>query len=934
MMTLSPVKSIEHAAAYYSQSDHADYYTRDEKCPSAWAGKGAESLGVNGLVVERELFVKYLNGEIGSEKLGTTRAGKQVRKPAVDCVISPPKSVTILALVGGDNRIIDAHNNAINAAIKKMEETAAYFRKHGTDSDGRDKFDHVHTGNLLCAVFQHETSRTLSPQLHSHIVVLNATELSKGQWRSIESRHLYCQQKAIGLHYRQQLASSLKLLGYELERKQDASFEIKGVPEGLINAFSQRRDAIDRELEKQGYTRESAPASVKEKIARRFRNKKSHVDKGIILKKWNDIEEDHEFKSEVLVQQALVKSRKMNFGERLSDESFNRLKEITTQVISDLSERDAVFSVTILESKINGIAVGYGIPCELVRMHVANLEKNKLLLTRQTREYSSQFKNWSEVPAYTTPAIEALETELLDCLLSSKGATKSEFKQGQVETIIKDVSRRSIKEGFSAWNVGQEAAMRGLLMSNDSIVGIQGYAGTAKTSTVLRELSVSFSTKGYEVVGMAPSASACQSLKDGAKLISTATVASHLIKSSFDSRSRTNMKKQLWLVDEASLLSTKDMSKLLHLAEGREAKVVLVGDCKQLGSIEAGAAYRQLIENGLQVYELDEIVRQQNPKALGAVYAALDGEVRKALELLDGVGGNVMETSGDVSRRYEAIIESFITLPKEERNKALIIDPSREGRQQLSLLLRSKLKELGELKITGIETVRLERVDHTKSTKKDALNYKKGDVIKFGKEYRRQEVAKNTYWNVVGIDIKKNVLTLHSESDVQMIWNPAGSWGQACQVFSPQENELCVGDRIIWTHNDKGLGLTNGMKGSIESVDSDSQTVDVKFNNGMSRTLELKKFAQQHWSYDYVTTAHASQGMTADKVFYHAESFRRNLASQKSFYVSISRAKFETVVVTDNRVSLEQQIMEHSGEKQNAIELKQFYPDTDMAINL
>jgi len=919
MMTLAPIKSTEHAATYYEQSDHADYYTRDEQCPSTWAGKAAKSLGINGASVERELFVKYLNGEIGGEQLGTTRAGKQVRKPAVDCVISPPKSVSVLALVGGDNRIIDAHNNAINAAIKKMEDTAAYFRKHGTDASGRDVFDHVHTGNLLCAVFQHETSRTLSPQLHSHVVVLNATEVSKGQWRSIESRHLYCQQKAIGLHYRQQLASSLKLLGYELERKQDASFEIKGVPEELINAFSQRRDAIDRELEKQGYTRESAPASVKEKIARRFRDKKSHVDRGIILKKWNDIEQEHGFKSEELVQQALIKSRTMSFNDRLSDDGFNQLKKISERVILDLSERDAVFSVTTLESKINSIAVGYGIPSELVKMHVANLEKSKQLLTRQTREYSSQFKTWSEVDAYTTPEIEALEVELLDCLVRSKGAAKSEFTQGQVEATINAVNIRSIKEGFSAWNIGQQAAMRGLLASNDAIVGIQGYAGTAKTSTVLRELSASFLGKGYEVVGMAPSASACQSLKDGARLQSTVTVASHLIKSSFESNSKAK-RKQLWLVDEASLLSTKDMNTLLQLAEDRKAKVVLVGDVKQLGSVEAGAAYRQLQDNELKTFELDEIVRQQNHNALGAVYAALDGEVRKALALLDGIGGNVIEASGDVSCRYEAIIESFIKLPKEERNKALIIDPSREGRQQLSLLLRSKLKALEELKTSAIETVRLERVDHTKSTKKDALNYKKGNVIKFGKEYKRQAVAKNTYWNVVDIDIKKNVLILQNENDDQIIWNPDGTWGQACQVFSQQEDELCVGDLIIWTHNDKALGLTNGVKGSVVNVDSDTQTVDVNFKNGMSRTLNLDQFAQQHWSYDYVTTAHASQGMTADRVFYHAESFRRNLASQKSFYVSISRAKHETVIVTDNRTSLEQQIMEHSGEKQNAIE--------------
>lgn len=108
------------------------------------------------------------------------------------------------------------------------------------------------------------------------------------------------------------------------------------------------------------------------------------------------------------------------------------------------------------------------------------------------------------------------------------------------------------------------------------------------------------------------------------------------------------------------------------------------------------------------------------------------------------------------------------------------------------------------------------------------------------------------------------------------------------------------------------------MKGHVTDIDNDEGLVFVKFDNGKQHQINLNEIDSGHWNHNYVTTAHAAQGVTADRVIYHGESFRRNLSSQQAFYVAISRAKHGAIVVTDNRIELEKQINEHSGEKQYA----------------
>jgi ATP-dependent exoDNAse (exonuclease V) alpha subunit len=470
--------------------------------------------------------------------------------------------------------------------------------------------------------------------------------------------------------------------------------------------------------------------------------------------------------------------------------------------------------------------------------------------------------------------------------------------------------------------------LRNLLSSSSQFLAIQGYAGTAKTTTVLKTLAKQFELKGVEVIGMAPSASACQSLKQGAEIKHVRTVASHLLE---NKQIRANEDKQLWLVDEASLLSTRDMVKLLKKAVSHNAKVVLVGDIKQLGSVDAGSAFKQLQQSGLTTFVLDEIVRQTNDKTLQAVQASIKSQASEAIKQLQDGGGAFIELPGDASLRASQIVNEYINLSKEERRKTILIDPSIEGRNLLNKLIREELKQEKEIEDKGICLTKLDSADLTKTSQKDLLNYSEGNVIKFLRDYKRKGVEKNSYWVIEKINTETNTILIRDKSGKELIWNPQSSnWGKKLQVFEAKESELCVGDRIVWTSNDRRRGLINGMKAKVINVDRTQQEVHLHFNNDVVHKLTIKDACNQHWNYDYATTAHAAQGMTAERVIYHAESFRRNLASQKAFYVSISRAKKQAIVYTDNKNELISQIQHHSGEKQNAIEYEQ---DLGLSIN-
>ena len=187
--SVSALTSPAQASSYYEADD---YYADGGQSPSAWNGKGAEKLALSG-DVDRDVFRRMLEGQIDGQQLGTYRQGELEHRPGWDVTLSAPKSVSIMAEVAGDRRLIGAHDAAVRAALAHVEAHMAATRVRADGAVTRKA-----TANLVIASFQHGTSRAQDPQLHTHNVIMNATQTEDGTWRSLEPRAIYQLQKQIG----------------------------------------------------------------------------------------------------------------------------------------------------------------------------------------------------------------------------------------------------------------------------------------------------------------------------------------------------------------------------------------------------------------------------------------------------------------------------------------------------------------------------------------------------------------------------------------------------------------------------------------------------------------------------------------------------------------------------------------------------------------
>lgn len=244
MMSIGQVGPAGKAGDYYTHQDN--YYvlgSMDER----WVGQGAEALGLSGKVDVKD-FVAVLEGKLpdGSD-LTRMVGGENKHRPGYDLTFSAPKSVSIMAMLGGDKRLIAAHNHAVEVAMREVEKLAS------TRSMTEDVSETKLTGNLVVALFNHDTSRDLDPQMHTHAVVANVTQ-HDGKWQTLSSdtvgktgfiESVYANQVAFGQIYRHVLRQDTEAMGYQTENVgPHGMWEFKGM-ENVIDVFSKRNHAID-----------------------------------------------------------------------------------------------------------------------------------------------------------------------------------------------------------------------------------------------------------------------------------------------------------------------------------------------------------------------------------------------------------------------------------------------------------------------------------------------------------------------------------------------------------------------------------------------------------------------------------------------------------------------------------------------------------------
>jgi conjugative relaxase-like TrwC/TraI family protein len=248
------IRAMSEGKGYASRHlEHADYYAENERVVGHWQGRAAELISLRGEVKPNDFEAlrqgmdprtgEFLRQRQGSDRVASDGTMQSRARSLYDFTISAPKSVSIMAILGGDARLIEAHEKAVAEALRELEVHAATrVRRCGANEDRA-------TGNLALAVYRHDTSRELDPQLHTHAVAANLTyDGNENRWKALQAYGIYERRAYLTEVYRNSLARELRLLGYGIENRRDAKgcdrgFEIRGISEELLSKYNQTQPA-------------------------------------------------------------------------------------------------------------------------------------------------------------------------------------------------------------------------------------------------------------------------------------------------------------------------------------------------------------------------------------------------------------------------------------------------------------------------------------------------------------------------------------------------------------------------------------------------------------------------------------------------------------------------------------------------------------------
>lgn len=866
-----------------------------EHIQSMFGGKGADLLNLGEF--DKGRFSELLRGRVDAEtSIGRVHAGGEFQhRPGWDATLSAPKSVSIMALVAGDERVIEAHHRAVAETIKAMEESSAYCR----DNEG----NWVKTDNLTVASFTHSASRNLDPQLHTHNVILNMTRTKEGRWRSLEPKAIYQSQKMYGAIYRAHLAHSLSHeLGYQITPTENGSFEIEGVPKDLIKELSSRRQEIERIAKEKGF--ESAKG--KEQAALMTRSSKQHASKATLTERWQEAAKEHE--SEL---KALVPGKRPAEREQAEQSPLEAALYDARLAIKHLSTYEAVITKEgIIEFALQHISGRYS-PAHLTQaLEQIVADKELLPSLISTPEYEQGV-------SYTTPAALRRETMAVNMMEQGQGYfSKPVLSERMVNSHLAMKQQEHEEHGTPTLNAGQAEGLKTILCGRDQFVGIQGYAGTGKTF-MWAEAKALAESAGYKVQGFAPTGSAAEKLFEDSG-IKSRTIDSFLYQNKAQlegAKGRAKGQNEIWVIDESGLANARHIVDMMVLARKAGARVVFQGDGAQLGAIEWGKLFKILQQKGMKTAVLDEIMRQKDSQVREAVYSVLDKDYHKAMAAL---GERVTEHKED---RIAPLVEDWSKLSKEDRENALVVIPDLETRAKATAAMRAVLQKKGELEANRHQASTLKDARLSDPQKTDGRFYKAGMVVEFGRDSKALGVTKGERF-VVKQSGSINEVVLVAEDGRELKWNPSqGSTARgAVDVYKESVMDLAVGDRVKWTKTIRDLGLRNGDTGRITAIDANKNTATIEWKKGketITKVMDLSK--DRHLDHNYVHTAFLSQGLDSKHVFTIAESWRRNLVNEKSFYVKLSRTKEKIRVYTDSKENLTKAVARQA-EKTSALE--------------
>ncbi|HLH54019.1 MAG TPA: MobF family relaxase [Verrucomicrobiae bacterium] len=668
-------KDLASAEGYFVEHlAQNDYYAAGEIRPGRWIGVGAERLGLSaGQHVTREQFYGLCENQQPQtrERLTLRQNEKDKRRVFFDFTCSPPKSVSVLAVVMEDVRLVEAHEDAARIAFRELETYAATrVRKAGNQQNRA-------TGNLIAAAFVHTSSRALDPQLHTHFTVFNATfDESEQCWKALQAGAMYDAIRYATAVYRNELARRVREIGYRTTPARHG-FDIEGVSDAVMRKFSKRAQEVKRVV-----------GEMEQKLGRKLSNNE--------------------------VSYAVHQSR----TKKLKGISTSEVRE---RQLAQLSGEEVQSLRSLAGSTQPGQTTGKECERESLAHAVAHVFERQSVVPEHELLSAALSHRQGEVD------LQRLKRELRqspEVVITERGLSTYKILETELSLIqTVNMGRDSVAPLHpnyqpSDWfGEDQRRAILHILNTSDRITGLRGLAGTGKT-TALRELVNACRVAGIEPLFCAPTAAATDVLrKDGFD----ATTLQSLL-SSNPSLSERN----LIVLDEAGAVGIDDMKRLFDIAN--KCRLVLSGDTGQHASVARGDALRILEQHsGLQSGQLTRIRRQRQAEYRRAVELAAQKRSAESFAQLERMDA-VTELSG--SEVYAAAAQAYLKALKHTQS-VLLVAPTWAEIEAVTEKIRTSLKSSGAVSGDEQDLRVFDSLSWTDAQKRDVRQYRPGMMLRF-----------------------------------------------------------------------------------------------------------------------------------------------------------------------------------------------------------
>jgi conjugative relaxase-like TrwC/TraI family protein len=879
VVTAKTQYNLKNAREYFAE--HlcvGDYYDEGQRVAGEWVGVGAERLGLAGKVRADDFLRLCENqhpatGEKLTPELKTTRIkdGQTVadRRIFYDFTFSPPKSVSLAGFLGDDERIFKAHDRAARVALKNFEDFAATRIRIGGARSERL------TGNFAAALFTHDTSRALDPHLHTHCIVFNATfDPVENRWKALENHELLRARKFAENVYYHELARDLRSFGYQIRNRARGDFQIEGIPQELCERFSKRRGQIDAALDKllaeKPELKAGNIAELRSRLAESERTRKQKtLSRDELRALWDaQLSESERALMHQLPNQPTIK---------VAEQKIVNVSEAIQWAEEHLFDRNSVVLECQLWQEALGRARGEGFSV-------------------------SDLKEFTLRRGYIRDEARPGEVTLREVLLREWEIVQT-AKEGVGDCLPLVSNPRPANPQLDN---EQRQALESLLRSTNGVSVFRGGAGTGK-SFVLRELVEQLRQSGRGVVVLAPQRQQVVEMEK-AGFPTPTTVANFLIK-------RELADSAVIVVDEAGQIGGRQMLELVRLIHERHGRLVLSGDTRQHGAVEASDALLAIERHaGVKPVELHKI-RRQDP-ALGrddderkriklyrkAVESAAAGKLGDSFERLDKLGAIV---ACGIGEQADKLADEYLRLA-EQNASAVVVSQTWGEVHRVNSRVRDALKGKGLIGAADLAVQALERIDLTNAQKRDERFYPPEAIIVFNQKVR--DAAPGAKGKLVGI-LKSSVLVEVGGKFVT-VSNRLLDRLTVCQT---RELSVTNGDRLHLKANRKlasGGRVTNGELVTVKSVRADG---GVELTDGRVLDKSFREFLP-----GYAVTSYGSQGKTVDYVLF-SDSTVKPATNAQQWYVTISRGRRGIRIFTPDKQQLRENIT-RSGHRPLAME--------------